>query len=310
VAADELRQPAPGSRLQARPRRASSRNLVDLHRVGESLDRHRPPRLDLDIALHEIERGRRQQDGAGVGDLLHPRGQVRGLADGRVVHVEVIPDGADHHLASIDADANLQGNTVRAERFLGVPLDRLLHPQGGVAGAHRVVFVGERHAEERHDPVAHDLVHRPLVAVDGLHHPLEHGIEELAGLFGIAIREELHRAFEVGEENGHLLPLAFQGSLGREDLLGEVFGGVRTRRRKLRRARGLDERRGALAAELRAGWVLRLAPGTGHRARRLRRCRWGTVALASDAGQGLLTGVLLLFPVACTSSAARERVPA
>jgi hypothetical protein len=249
--------------------------------------------------------------------------------------VEVIPDGADHHLASIDADANLQGNTVRAERFLGVPLDRLLHPQGGVAGAHRVVFVGERHAEERHDPVAHDLVHRPLVAVDGLHHPLEHGIEELAGLFGIAIREELHRAFEVGEENGHLLPLAFQGSLGREDLLGEVFGGVRTRRRKLRRARGLDERRGALptepvagriggparradsgerrgalAAELRAGWVLRLAPGTGHRARRLRRCRWGTVALASDAGQGLLTGVLLLFPVACTSSAARERVPA
>ena len=52
--------------------------------------------------------------------------------------------------------------------------------------------MGQRRAEERHDPVAHDLVHGALVAVHGLHHPLEDWIEDLARLLGIAISEQLH----------------------------------------------------------------------------------------------------------------------
>jgi len=59
--------------------------------------------------------------------------------------------------------------------------------------------------------------------VDGLHHALEDWIKELAGLLGIAVGEELHRALEVGEEYGHLLALAFEGGPGGEDLLGQVF---------------------------------------------------------------------------------------
>ena len=92
--------------------------------------------------------------------------------------------------------------------LLGVRADRLLHPQRGVAGPHRVVLVGERRAEERHDPVAHHLVDGALVAVDGLHHPLEDGVEELARLLGVAVGEQLHRALEVGEEHRDLLALA------------------------------------------------------------------------------------------------------
>jgi hypothetical protein len=45
-----------------------------------------------------------------------------------------------------------------------------------------VIFVGQRGAEQRHDPVAHHLVHRALVSVDGLHHALEYRVEQLAGL--------------------------------------------------------------------------------------------------------------------------------
>ena len=73
-----------------------------------------------------------------------------------------------------------------------------------------MVLVGERGAEERHDPVAHDLVDGALVAVDGFHHALEHGVEELARLLGIAVGEQLHRALQVGEEHGDLLALALQ----------------------------------------------------------------------------------------------------
>ena len=110
--------------------------------------------------------------------------------------------------------------------LLGVLLDRVLHPERRVAGAHGVVLVGERRAEERHDPVAHDLVDGALVAVDGLHHPLEDRVEELARLLGVTVGEQLHRALEVGEEDRDLLALALQGGLRGEDLLGEVLRGV------------------------------------------------------------------------------------
>ena len=121
----------------------------------------------------------------------------------------------------------LDGDAVRAPDSLGVPLDRLLHAQRGVAGADGVILVGERRAEQRHDPVAHDLVDGALVAVDGLHHPFEHGVEELARLLGIAVGEQLHRALEVGEEHRDLLALALEGALRGEDPLGEVLGRVR-----------------------------------------------------------------------------------
>ena len=89
-----------------------------------------------------------------------------------------------------------------------------------------MILVGERRAEERHDPVAHHLVDGALVAVDRLHHPLEHGVEELPRLLGVAVGEQLHRALEVGEEHRDLLALALEGGLRGEDLLGEVLGGV------------------------------------------------------------------------------------
>ena len=46
------------------------------------------------------------------------------------------------------------------------------------------------------------------VAVDGLHHAFEHRVEQFARLLGVAVSEQLHRAFEVGEEYGDLLALA------------------------------------------------------------------------------------------------------
>jgi hypothetical protein len=56
------------------------------------------------------------------------------------------------------------------------------------------------------------------------HHALEHRVEELTGLFGIAVSEQLHRAFEVGEEDRHLLALACEGAFGGEDFFREIGG--------------------------------------------------------------------------------------
>ena len=211
------------------------------------------------------------------------------LPNGRVVHVEVATDGADHHLAGVEPDADLERHAVG-------PADPSAYAriapasERRVAGPHRVILVGQRRAEERHDPVAHDLVDRALVAVDRLHHPLEDRVEELARLLGVPVGEQLHRALEVGEEHRDLLALALQGGLRGQDLLGEVLGRValgrsESGRRPARRwparrpHRGRTCAPGAVgaalgqtsarraphsSAESRAVGVLGLAPGTRH----------------------------------------------
>ena len=76
-----------------------------------------------------------------------------------------------------------------APHFLGVPTDGGLHVEGRITRAHPVVLVSERRAEDRHEPVAHELVDRALIAVNSLHHAFEDGVEELACVLGIAVGE-------------------------------------------------------------------------------------------------------------------------
>ena len=171
---------------------------------------HRAERRDLHVPFGEAQGIGGDQDRARDGQVLHACGEVGRLPDRRVVHVEVAADGAHDDLAGVQADADLDRDALAPPEVLGVLLDGLLHPERGIAGPDGVVLVGERRAEERHDPVAHDLVHGALVAVDGLHHALEDGVEEFSRLLGVAVGEELHRALEVGEEDGDLLALAFR----------------------------------------------------------------------------------------------------
>ena len=89
VAADVPRQPAPGTGLEPGPRRAGSRNFVDLDGFGEPFHRNQTQRLHLDVALYQCQRRGRGHDRAGIGKLFHTCGQISRLADGRVVHVEV-----------------------------------------------------------------------------------------------------------------------------------------------------------------------------------------------------------------------------
>jgi hypothetical protein len=70
--------------------------------------------------------------------------------------------------------------------------------------------------------------------MDGLHHAFEHGIEKFPGLLGVAVGEQFHGPFEVGEEDSDLLALAFEGAPGGEDLLREVLRGIGLRGRKPR----------------------------------------------------------------------------
>ena len=92
----------------------------------------------------------------------------------------------------------------------------------------------------------------------GLHHALEDRVEELPGLLGIAVGQQLHGTLEVGEEHRDLLAFAFESAPGGEDLLGEVLRGIGLR--------GLEawldtsrQRCPALATEFIAGRIDRTA---------------------------------------------------
>ena len=144
VATDEAREAPERRRLKARPRRSRPRQLKNLDRIGESLHGDRPERSHLDVALGEAQGLGRQPDGPRRRELFHPSGQVGGLAHGGVVHAEVRADGADDDLAGVEADADLHLDALGAAQFVGMAPDGVLHAEGGVAGAHRVVLVGQR----------------------------------------------------------------------------------------------------------------------------------------------------------------------
>src|SRR5262245_53109845 len=101
VAPYEPRETPTEGREEPRPSRSRSKKVKDLHRLREPLDRHGASALNLNVALDELERGGRQQDRPGIGQLFHSGCEVCRLTHGGVVHVEITPDRADHDFAGV-----------------------------------------------------------------------------------------------------------------------------------------------------------------------------------------------------------------
>jgi hypothetical protein len=116
-----------------------------------------------------------------------------------------------------------------------------------MAGAGCVILMGEGCAKERHDSVSGDLVYRPLVPMNPLHHQLYDSVEKNARFLWVTIGDKLHRAFNIGKQNCDLLALTFKRTARGPDFLGEVFRSVGPRGVGARRGNG--ECRSAPAAE-------------------------------------------------------------
>jgi hypothetical protein len=148
------------------------------------------------------------------------------LSDRGVVHAEIAADRANDHLAGVEPDTNLNRDPAGALQIVPVAADALLHAEGGIARSYRVVLMGNGRSEQCHDPVAHDLIDRALIAMDRFHHVLENRVEHPTGFLGVTVGQQLHRAFEIGKKHGDMLALALERTSGGENLLGEVPRGV------------------------------------------------------------------------------------
>src|SRR5204862_6348241 len=109
-----------------------------------------------------------------------------------------------------------------------------------------------------------------LVPVDGLQHAVGDGAEQGARVRGSTVGQELQRALEVGEADGHLLALALERRARRQDLLDEVPRRVGAGRLD---GRGVEPR-AARVAESGAFRVVLAAAGALHGGK-LNRSWWG-----------------------------------
>ncbi len=135
--------------------------------------------------------------------------------------------------------------------LFGAATDGVLHGERGVAGADRVVLVGQRRAEKGHDAIAQHFVDGALVAVHRLHHGTDRRIEQHLDALGVAAADQLERTLDVGKQHGDLLAFALDRAPGRANAVGQVPGGVGLGRGEFgpARALGAGELDSAAAAE-------------------------------------------------------------
>ena len=271
IAADEVAEPARPVTLERRASRAHAEEAEHDDRLGAAPHGDGSHALAADVALDEPPRRLADQDGARLGGLLEAGRQVRRVADRGVVHPQVVADRAHDHEAGVKPHAHGERD-ILARRDGNWPLaERARDTERRERSPPRVILMGQRGPEERHEPVAEELVDGALVAVDlG-----EGGLEELVDEDVHALRpqpfRQRGRADQVAEEHGDWLALAFQHAARGEDPLGEVARRVRGRRsavgRSRRRRRGPRPAGGdgvaALEAELRRVRELRAARGAG-----------------------------------------------
>jgi hypothetical protein len=211
VAADKRGKPPGCGHLQRCAQRPPAHQLPDGDRTAHTLDVEGTEVPELDVAAHQRRRVVGEVDLARFGQCLHPLGQADGIPDGGVLHPEVVGDRADDDLAGVEPDADGEGEPSLPGQFVGVAGELLPEMEGGEAGPPGVILVGDRGAEERHDAVAGELVHRSLEPVDAVAEDLEVALHEPAPVLGVQALGQFHGADEVGEEHGHVLALTLDG---------------------------------------------------------------------------------------------------
>ena len=244
---DEAREAPPAGDLEPRPERADAAQLIDPERVPHPLQREAAEVLEVEVPCDQRRRVLGQVDLPGLGEPLHALCEAHRVALRRVVHAQIVSDRADDHLPRIEPYADREVETLGAAELAPVAPERFAEMQRRMACALRMILVRDRRAEERHDPIAGELVDGALEAVDALREDAEEAVEDAMPCLWIDLFGQIHRALHVGEQDRHLLPLAMECAAVGEDLLGQMARGVRARVRHTRRIAA--ERHTALGAE-------------------------------------------------------------
>ena len=248
---------------------------------------------------------------AGFGERFHALRQANIVAKRGILQAEIVADPADHHLARVEADADVEPDAVAGAHALGKGTHGVADVEGGEAGSLGVILMRDRRAEQRHHAVAGELVDRALEPMHAVGRDPEKVFDDTEPSFGIEPLGEGHRAFDIGEQHGDVLALAFQRRPRLADLVGEMLGWERRVRggRFRRRRRGSRQRPAAFAAELLVGLVRCAAYRAGKgQPRPARGAEFPSFAILMSAG-GTTHAVSFQLPRVSSRSTARNSGP-
>ena len=131
----------------------------------EALELELARRRRLDGCLHRRKEPLADQDLAGRRLGAEPRGEIRHRAEHAVVVAAFEPDSTERGVAGLDADSEPQLRSTLAPQQREL-LEPLLSCQREPDGLKLVVCHGDRIVEEHHDPIACEVLQRPVVRWD------------------------------------------------------------------------------------------------------------------------------------------------
>jgi hypothetical protein len=119
-------------------------------RFGFAFKDERSDRLDASIASRQQARRLANQDRPRLGRLLKTGGDICSITDYRVVHREIVGNGAEYDGPSVDADPQRQLHSF----VIGVsPLDG----ESGQQSAACMIFMSHGRAEKCHKPITGEV---------------------------------------------------------------------------------------------------------------------------------------------------------
>ena len=157
-------------------------------------------------AINQSRRGCAEHHPTRRGDRLHPLRHPDLLTNGGVTE-RPRTDLTGDHLAGVQADPQLQLDTVAVLDLDGKPLRLLLDAQRRQAGTDSVVLQRHRRAEHRHDAVAGETADRAAVPLNHHCRTVDQIGHDLAQPLRTDRRRDVHRMHHIGEQHRHLLVL-------------------------------------------------------------------------------------------------------
>jgi hypothetical protein len=228
-AANEAREPTRARDIQPRPQSARTLEPEYTRGLAHALELERAQVSQGEKAADKPRRVLGQVGVPGLGNRLHPLRQTHRVTDRRVVERQIVSDRPHHHLARVQPHPHREAETPLTTQLGGIRGELVTEMQRGVARAPRVVLVGDRGAEERHDPIARELIHRAIEAVDPVAQQREEAVHDPLPGLGIDRLGQRHRAGHIGEQHRHVFAFPRQPALPGANLLHHVLGRVGAR---------------------------------------------------------------------------------
>ena len=138
------------------------------------------------------------------GNIGQPRGQINRIADDGILLATTRTDAARNHHAGVDADMQGQIGSVNTVELT----QNGLHIKRRMQCPHRIIFVGDGCAKQRHHRIADKFIHRAAILLNNRHKLIEARIDDALHLLGISLFNNRGKADQIGKHNRDAATLA------------------------------------------------------------------------------------------------------